>query len=271
VKRGNATVEEKPEVRHAGGVYYTPRFVVDTIIRRVIGPKIANKTPLQVLDVKILDPACGSGSFLVAAFQYLIDHCCSAIAADPTLARVPATPKARKKRKDIAFKDRQGRWHLAPDFKATLLTHCIHGVDIDQQAVEVTIMSLYLKMLEGQFPPNWQKDWVENQLLPPLENNILCGNSLINAADFDRYLSETHGDLFPLDTDVRFRINRFDWDSRMRGFGRLLDSQASKERGRSGFDCIIGNPPYVRVQVLSQWAPDECQFYKWRYKSAKNH
>lgn len=112
VKHGNATVEEKPEVRHAGGVYYTPRFVVDTIIRRVVGPKIANKTPTQVLDVKILDPACGSGSFLVAAFQYLIDHCRSSIAADPSLASVPATPKARKKRKDIAFKDRKGRWHL---------------------------------------------------------------------------------------------------------------------------------------------------------------
>lgn len=118
VKSGNATVEEKPEVRHAGGVYYTPRFVVDTIIRRVIGPKIAGMTPSQVLDVKILDPACGSGSFLVAAFQYLIDHCCSAIAADPSLASVPATPKSRKKHKDIAFKDSRGRWNLAPDFKA---------------------------------------------------------------------------------------------------------------------------------------------------------
>lgn len=149
------------------------------------------------------------------------------------------------------------------------MTNCIHGVDIDQQAVEVTIMSLYLKMLEGQFPPSWQRDWVENQLLPPLENNILCGNSLINSVDFDRYLGEIHGDLFPMDTDVRFRINRFDWNSRMRGFGRLLDSQSAHERGRTGFDCIIGNPPYIRVQVLNQWAPDECQFYKWRYNSAK--
>lgn len=219
--------------------------------------------------MKILDPACGSGSFLVAAFQYLIDHCRAAIVADPALARVPATPKARKKRKDIAFKDHLGRWHLAPDFKAALLTHCIHGVDIDQQAVEVTIMSLYLKMLEGQLPPNWQRDWVENQLLPPLENNILCGNSLINAPDFDRYLNEKHGGLFPMDDDIRFRINRFDWDSRMRGFGRLLDTASAQQRGRAGFDCIIGNPPYIRVQELNQWASDECQFYKWRYQSAK--
>jgi type I restriction-modification system DNA methylase subunit len=285
VKLGEADVQEKPEVRHANGVYYTPRFVVDTIIRRVVGPKIAGRSPSEVLEVKILDPACGSGSFLVAAFQYLIDHCIKAITKDPTLARAPAnlaglkgtvpflltqrqSPGGRKKRKDIAFKDKKGIWQLAPDFKAALLINCIHGVDIDQQAVEVTVMSLYLKMLEGKLPPNWQRDWLENELLPPLDNNILCGNSLINSADFDNWVVDKHGGLFPVDDDIRFRMNRFDWDSRTRGFGRLLDSQAENERGNKGFDCIIGNPPYIRVQVLNEWEADECEFYKWRYKSA---
>jgi type I restriction-modification system DNA methylase subunit len=268
VRRGQVDVVEKPEVRHAGGVYYTPRFVVETIIRRVVGPKITGKTPREVLDVKILDPACGSGSFLVAAFQYLIDHCLAAIGDDPSLAQVPATPKARKKRKDIAFKDPRGTWRLAPDFKADLLTHCIHGVDIDQQAVEVTVMSLYLKMLEGELPPNWQREWLENELLPPLDNNIQCGNSLIGSTDFDRYCVEKLGGLFPVDEDIRFRMNRFDWASRTRGFGRILDAQAAAERGRAGFDCIIGNPPYIRVQELKKWAPEECEFYKWNYKAA---
>lgn len=270
VTHGQADVVEKPEVRHAGGVYYTPRFVVDTIVRRVVGPQIVGRAPIDVLDVKILDPACGSGSFLVAAFQYLIDHCARAIEADPSLASVPATPKARKKRKEIAFQDKQGQWQLAPDFKAALLTHCVYGVDIDQQAVEVTIMSLYLKMLEGKLPPNWQKDWLENELLPPLDNNILCGNSLIDSADFDRWVVEKHGGLFAEDNeDLWFRMNRFDWTSRTRGFGKLLDSQSQKERGRAGFDCVIGNPPYIRVQELNKWAPDECEFYKWNYQSAK--
>jgi len=268
VKGHHVEVEQKPEVRHAGGVYYTPRFVVDTIIRRVVGPMVAGKTPQQVLDVKILDPACGSGSFLVAAFQFLIDHCTATIAADPSLASVPATPKARSRRKEIAFRNGKGQWQLAPDFKAALLTNCLHGVDIDQQAVEVTVMSLYLKMLEGALPPNWQREWLENELLPPLDNNVQCGNSLIDSADFDRYVVEKYGGLFPMDEDLRFRINRFDWTSRTRGFGRLLDAQAVEERGRSGFDCIIGNPPYVRVQELNKWAPQECEFYKWNYRSA---
>ena len=120
------------------------------------GRRSQGKTPAEVLDVKILDPACGSGSFLVAALQYLFDYCLAAVYADPSLAKavVPASPQGRRQETQeevgIAFQDKEGRWHLAPDFNAALLTHCIHGVDIDQQAVEVTVMSLYLKMLEGQ-------------------------------------------------------------------------------------------------------------------------
>lgn len=275
VKGKQATVEEKMEVRHAGGVYYTPRFVVDSIIRRVIGPKVAGKTPAEVLDVKVLDPACGSGSFLVAALQYLFDYCLAAVNKDPSLAKaiVPALSagsgtKGRKKKSEIAFQDKEGRWYLAPDFRAALLTHCIHGVDIDQQAVEVTVMSLYLKMLESKLPEQWATLWVERQLLPSLDNNIQCGNSLIDHEGYDAFASFHRRQLFGEDADTAFRINRFDWTSRTRGFGRLLDSQAVKEQGRAGFDCIIGNPPYIRVQELNKWAPEECEFYKWKYKAA---
>ncbi len=275
VRRGQALVEEKMEVRHAGGVYYTPRFVVDSIIRRVVGPKLQGLSPAQVLDVKILDPACGSGSFLVAALQYLFDYCLGAVAKKPSLAKahVPALEEGsgrsgRKKKSEIAFQDKEGRWNLAPDFRSALLSHCIHGVDIDQQAVEVTVMSLYLKMLESKLPDNWATLWVERQLLPSLDNNIQCGNSLIDHDGYDRYLSETKASLFGEDEDTAHRINRFDWASRTRGFGRLLDSQGVRERGRGGFDCIIGNPPYIRVQELNKWAPEECAYYKWRYKSA---
>lgn len=279
VAKGQATVEEKLEVRHAGGVYYTPRFVVDSIIRRVVGPKLAGKPPAQVLDVKILDPACGSGSFLVAALQYLVDYCLAAVAKDPSLAKthVPALGgsgagkegKGRKKKSEIAFQDTEGRWYLAPDFRAALLTHCIHGVDIDQQAVEVTVMSLYLKMLESKLPENWATLWVERQLLPALDNNIQCGNSLIDEESYDAFATFHRRTMFGEDRDTAFRINRFDWKSRTRGFGRLLDSQAVAERGRAGFDCVIGNPPYIRVQELNKWAPEECAFYKWKYKAAE--
>lgn len=276
VRHSQATIEEKPEVRHAGGVYYTPRFVVDSIIRRVVGPKITGKAPVEVLDVKILDPACGSGSFLVAALQYLFDYCLSAVVRDNSLAKahVPALTgsKGRKKKSEIAFQDKDGRWYLAPDFRAALLTQCIHGVDIDRQAVEVTVMSLYLKMLESKLPENWATLWVERQLLPTLDNNIMCGNSLIDEKDYFAFRDKSDRNQLSLnygeDEDTQFRINRFDWTSQTRGFGRLLAPQTAEEKARAGFDCIIGNPPYIRVQELNQWAPEECKFYKWKYTSA---
>jgi len=260
VERGLVEAEEKPEVRHAGGVYYTPRFVVDTILRRVVAPKVEGRTPSEVCGVTILDPACGSGSFLIAAFQYLVDYCCRYIAEHPESAEVPASPRARSKTRKIALCNGDGRWLLTPDFKAELLASCIHGVDIDAQAVEVTIMSLYLKTLENM-PEGWQRGLLEHRLLPPLDNNIRCGNSLLSQAEFDNYWDEKHGALLERDPDVAFRMNAFDWSSHTHGFGRVLDA-------RGGFDCILGNPPYIRVQELNRWAPEECEFYKSRYKSA---
>ncbi|MEK6598865.1 MAG: N-6 DNA methylase, partial [Deltaproteobacteria bacterium] len=58
-------VEEKPEVRKAGGVYYTPKYIVDYIVKNTVGRLIEGKTPKQIEKIKILDPACGSGSFLL--------------------------------------------------------------------------------------------------------------------------------------------------------------------------------------------------------------
>lgn len=258
VERNDVEAEEKPEVRHAGGVYYTPRFVVDAIVRRVVGPKIKDKSPLEILDVKILDPACGSGSFLIAALQHLYDHCTRYITANPAAAVVPASPRAKTKKKAIAFKDKDGNWDLSPEFRGQLLASCMFGVDIDAQAVEVTIMSLYLKMLECK---NWQREFLQIGLLPSLDNNICCGNSLLSQADFDRYWEDKNGGLFGGDEDLKFRINAFDWTSQTRGFGRILENQ-------KGFDCIIGNPPYIRVQELNKWSPEECEFYKFHYKSA---
>ena len=260
VEHAMVDAKQKPEVLHANGVYYTPRFVVDTIIRRVVAPKVEGKTPAEVRDVKILDPACGSGSFLIAAFQFLVDYCCSYMAEHPESAEMPASPRARSKTRKIAVENSEGQWLLMPDFKSELLTSCIHGVDIDAQAVEVTIMSLYLKALENM-PDGWQRGLMEYRLLPPLDNNIRCGNSLLSQTDFDNYLDEKQGKLFPRDADVVFRMNAFDWSSETHGFGRVLGA-------RRGFDCIIGNPPYIRVQELNRWAPDECEFYKWRYQSA---
>ena len=74
VTASRAIVEEKPEVRKAGGVYYTPKTIVDYIVEQTVGKLIEGKTPAQIAKLRILDPACGSGSFLLGAYQKLIDY-----------------------------------------------------------------------------------------------------------------------------------------------------------------------------------------------------
>ena len=67
-------IEEKPEVRKAGGVYYTPQYIVEYIVKNTVGKLLETcKTPADAAKLKILDPACGSGSFLVGAYAALID------------------------------------------------------------------------------------------------------------------------------------------------------------------------------------------------------
>ena len=74
-RRGDHGVKvvEKPEVRKAGGVYYTPTYIVDYIVKQTVGRLLEGKTPKEAAALKILDPACGSGSFLLGAYQYLLD------------------------------------------------------------------------------------------------------------------------------------------------------------------------------------------------------
>ncbi len=153
-------VEEKPEVRKAGGVYYTPKYIVDYIVKNTVGKIIDGKSPRQIANVKILDPACGSGSFLLGAYQCLIDYHVRYYLEHPkeaqTLSLFPY-------------------WKMSPDDftlplheKAKILRNNIFGVDIDPQAVEITMMSLYLKALEGERGLLPKKQ----HLLPPLGNNI---------------------------------------------------------------------------------------------------
>jgi type I restriction-modification system DNA methylase subunit len=210
-------VEEKPEVRKAGGVYYTPKYIVDYIVKNTVGKVIEGMTPKQIEKIRILDPACGSGSFLIGAFQYLIDYHVRYLTEHPKEAHVhPLYP-------DV-IKDENGEPRLSVVRKASILKKNLYGVDIDPQAVEITMMSLYLKALEGeksQLPP-------KQHLLPELKYNIICGNSLIGPDVYEQ------GALFG-DTD-RDHINAFNWNSQASGFGHIIKD--------GGFDCLIGNPPW---------------------------
>ncbi|HSW64003.1 MAG TPA: TaqI-like C-terminal specificity domain-containing protein [Dissulfurispiraceae bacterium] len=220
-----AVIEDKPEVKKAGGVYYTPTYIVDYIVRQTVGKLVEGKTPKQVADLRVLDPACGSGSFLIGAYQFLLDwHRDWYEKNDPE--------KWAKGRRPALVQASGGSWKLAIDERKRILLNSIYGVDIDAQAGEVTKLSLLLKVLEGETEQTLQPlRLFRERALPDLGNNIKCGNSLIGP-DF-------HEQMPLLNEEERLRVNIFDWQAE---FPEVFKS--------GGFDAVIGNPPYVRQESL---------------------
>lgn len=238
-----AKVEEKPEVRKAGGVYYTPTYIVEYIIKNTVGKILENKTIVQAANLKIVDPACGSGSFLLGAYQYLLDWYVKWYSDNQ--------PEKWARGKSPAIYQAQGGWRLTTAEKKKILLNNIHGVDIDPQAVEVTKLSLSLKVLEDESLETIksQMSLFKERALPDLGKNIQCGNSLIGS-DYNE------GKLFD-DEEERLRVNPFDWPAAF--------PQVSAQ---GGFDIVIGNPPYIRIQAMKEWAPLEVELYKKQYKAA---
>ncbi|GAB4545404.1 MAG: hypothetical protein Fur002_19460 [Anaerolineales bacterium] len=260
-----AKVEEKPEVRKAGGVYYTPTYIVEYIVKNTVGKLLgahvgveslptfeaksgdvradaksgdvradaksgdfAIHTPAEAAKLKILDPACGSGTFLLGAYQFLLDWHLNWYTAN--------NPEKWEKNKTIV-KIENG-YRLSTAKKKEILLNNIYGVDIDAQAVEVTKLSLLLKVLENA---SGQLTLGMERVLPDLGSNIKCGNSLIGYDYFE-------GQLLP-DEEERARVNPFDWE---REFPQVFQTSSqtseflknSEVSGRGGFDAVIGNPPY---------------------------
>jgi hypothetical protein len=222
----HAVVEDKPEVKKAGGVYYTPTYIVDYIVKNTVGKLLEGSTPKKASALRILDPACGSGSFLIGAYLYLLDwHRDWYIGDGPS-----------KHTKEL-FTGPGGEWRLTTSEKKRILLNNIYGVDIDAQAVETTKLSLLLKVLEGETAEtiNSQLSFLHERALPDLADNIKCGNSLIGP---DFYDDQQLGML--LDDEERYRVNVFDWEAELPQI--MGEAVPQKERG---FDSVIGNPPWL--------------------------
>ncbi len=230
--------------------------------------------PKAVSKIRVLDPACGSGSFLLGAYQCLLDWHRDWYVADgpekwatgrsPTLYQVAeGRVKGSESETEIQNSNSQIRnRRLTTAERKRILLNNLYGVDVDPQAVEVTKLSLLLKVLEGESEQTIAKQLklFHERALPDLGNNIKCGNSLIgtdfytntmpllksNPLQIERILNGVPANK-PAPAaaskqeveDERYRINPFDWE---REFPEIMKA--------GGFDAVIGNPPYVRQESL---------------------
>jgi type I restriction-modification system DNA methylase subunit len=270
----HAKIEEKPEVRKAGGVYYTPQYIVDYIVKNTVGKLTEGKTPQEVSHLKIVDPACGSGSFLIGAYQYLLDWHKNYYSGNGKISKGnksnPLTPDG----------------NLTTAEKKRILLNNIYGVDIDLNAVEVTKLSLLLKCLEGETEASIATQFrlFNERVLPTLDENIKSGNSLI---DIDFYGSQLDfGEVkkikpfnwqkaFPEVFSIKKPIANQDFRKQFQKVKQLeedtndlLDkymiNEASKEYASViGFDIIIGNPPYGAL-----FNNDEINYLKNHYQTS---
>jgi type I restriction-modification system DNA methylase subunit len=247
--RIGSTVEivEKPEVIASGGVVSTPRFVVDNIVRRTLQPLVEGKSLAEIRTLSIADIACGSGTFLLSAFEYMLSHYLAWYVKD-----------GAQNHQNAVYEGVNQQWHLTLYEKQRILQTHIYGVDIDHQAVEVARFSLLLRVVEGETQSSVEAHLKKYSLkaLPNLRNNIKWGNSLVDDAFFE-YNPAALGD-----ENLIYRLNPFNWEE---GFQSVM--------AQGGFDAIVGNPPYIRIQNMVHYSPEEATYYQSRsspYVSSKS-
>ncbi len=199
-----AKLTENHAHRKEQGIYYTPTYIVDYIVKNSVIEHIKDKSIDDILNTKILDPACGSGSFLIRAFSDV----CKVIEEK--------LKKGEKSDKWVGSKNYAGRLTLQQ--KITIMLSCIYGVDLDKKAVEIAQLNLLLKLIEGETSETLSQIKKLNRILPMLDNNIKCGNSLIDDP-------AVAGD------------KAFKWEQ-----------QFEDAINEGGFDVVIGNPPYFNIK-----------------------
>jgi type I restriction-modification system DNA methylase subunit len=164
--------------RKAQGIYYTPKFVVRYIVENTLGQALEAKSLREARKLRILDPACGSGSFLVEALDYLERHW--------QRQNWTQQPRTKEDARPADFFDYVTR--------VQFLTENLYGVDLDAQAVEIAQLNLLLRCLH------------QRALLPDLINNIREGNSLISGSEegLRSYFGDAWLDKKPFNWEERF-------------------------------------------------------------------
>lgn len=152
ITTGKVRFKEKKDSgkRKKMGIYYTPQYIVNYIVKNTVREKIKNLNFDEILKIKIVDPACGSGSFLIKAFDVLVEE-----------------SKIRLKR-DLNYEE-----------KEKLLLNCIHGVDLDERACDIVKLNLSLKLAErGKKLPMLHKNIMNGNSL--IDDPEIAQNKALN-------------------------------------------------------------------------------------------
>ena len=229
------SILEEPEVSASNGVVPTPKIIVEQITKDTLSPLTTGKTLTKLSTIKVADICCGSGTFLISAYDFMQQTFLEKLIEEDSDNR------------DLIYQLNETTFALTIKAKRNILEQNIYGVDINPYATEVSEFSLLLKLLEGE-----NKVTVDNfinqhaeKVLPSLKGNIKCGNSLVDSKFFE-FMPEA------LENDqLLYNVKPFDWEIE---FSFLKESK--------GFDAIIGNPPYVRIQNLVKYAPEEIKYYQ---------
>lgn len=235
VEDGTVTITSKPEIRESGGVVPTPRFIADAIVARTLSPLLADRSPEELSAFTLADTCCGSGIFLLSAYDFLLGHYLDWYVADGP----------DKHAGTAIYQTGENRWRLTFDEKRRILLAHLRGVDIDPNAVEVAQFSLLLKLIEDE-SENALKDYVRRKkhaALPELDSRIRCGNSLVSTQEWEAACG-------PLPAVLHDVINPFRWED-----------EFADEIAGGGFDVVVGNPPYIRIQNMVAYSPEEAAFY----------
>lgn len=225
----------EPEVNASNGVVPTPKLIVEQIIKDTISPIVEDISFEDVCKLKIADICCGSGTFLISAYDFLLEKSLEKLIIEDS------------KNQDLYYQIDDSTYGLTFKTKRDVLENNIYGVDINPYAVEVSEFSLLLKLLEGEnkISVDGYINQFKGKVLPSLKGNIKCGNSIVDSKFFD-FLPEAIDD-----NQLLFQVNPFNWGEE---FPFLKESK--------GFDVIIGNPPYVRIQNMVKYAPEEIKYYQ---------
>ncbi|MGH7691192.1 MAG: Eco57I restriction-modification methylase domain-containing protein [Candidatus Dormibacteria bacterium] len=242
-------IEFKPQFARAGGVFYTPSYIADRIASRTVGRLLdasSRSARSHATGLRILDPACGSGSFLISAYDRLMSW-----------HRDYYTSHEPSRFKTELYQAPDGEWRLTIAERKRIVSSNIFGVDIDPQAVETTKLSLLLKVLEGETAETVGQTlalW-HDRALPDLDKNVLCGNSLCG----DDVLAWVGDEMFA-EHELREQLRPFEWEASFpSAFGR----------DNPGFDVVVGNPPYISaLTMVNNVHPEVRDYWRERYRSA---